>query len=1221
MSSNEVSLVDILKDAYKKFTKEVQNSNAADDHDDSPALSNISHYLEVFQCCITGLSLTIDTSKTSTAAALSESMYIIDLKKNFGDFSDVAAIASNKDILSTIKKLSKLKKELTISDEVKRIREVILSQFNEYIKPFAEESIKVSPPGEPPKTTRHLRRSRLSISPMVPFGRIFDQFVMFVSGLYKLYSDIEPVSLDELSERVKAFIDACRSGKFASDATSNIINEADDVAKRISTVVDELLFLLSDDVSESDEYDHEMSCDDELIKVDSEMSTDSLSAEMSRGSRDYSEPSSEGSNHNDSEVKIDSFVDYTSYNDKKKCEKLAKDLLADPKKLDGINDIDALKGIITGLMQMVRENDAMCSCKYKDKKGDPFEDGCCDSLCGSDDTVLAVVVPRGFVFPEISKKKKKKKKKSKKGKKAHLKSTLNDYSVSESGTMLTNTNIDDRSLVDSPAMLTSSGVFGNDPYFRKLSSVTKSVSEIGNINSGRTLKRISSRGTYNTLTRSTFLTKAKYESANFFRLEPSIVSSLIDGANQRGGVEFLCGSLYSYLMSRFVSLRVSLPSRYGGSPEEVFSHHSSVISEFYKLTLHTFKSVYEISAALNFKDSSQTITMAGDVQKNLSDVVDLLSNFYLEVLSECLAASWIKYSANISTEMENIMGGIRKNKFFDAYSWYDKYSSKVKRSLWEKERIIKRFKVEIISNIERLCNMLVFFSMSISRLPSCSTKFSTGVIYEAVAWGISFSAIVKEIAAKYDTIVKLLSEPDTLVPPTVSLTTTVERIEYLRRCANVSEPTLYRELEIEHELMKNRIYIIDDDGMPRRASLNKLVITATDPKTPAWIREKVGDTIVCASPLLAKSHGAVLASLMDRFCVPESFIEKYGNEYVSAIKRNTIRLIKRWVEIQIDYLDEPLLNILEVFINSDIMASYGSDANMLGEVVYRCKFIRDKMLEISVLPSIRGFDFECNTYSLLDVFDGYSGKRIADQMTLATFKLFKKIKLNELCYKALGSDYYEYEYQNLNRFVCHQNCITSIIGLYVASKSTPRDREVARTRVVDLMNSLRGNNNFSDLFSVYLAYESLYGDEDHGEIPVIKECKEMFDLKSFSKYQRVFSKAPDPKIPLIIDFIRQSILSHEKMDLIEPVDNTGLSEELRSVGQLDFEDIRKRYEAIWDMWSVRGGSYRIAMNPSLYRIFYEPPRFVIGSEIDFWNLKKGKAIKNKHISKTLRQSK
>ena len=1219
MSSNEVNLVDILKDAHKKFVKEVQKS----DDDDNQSLSNIGRYLEVFQCCLTGLVLTIDTSKTSTAAALSESMHIIDLRKYFGNFSDINAIASNKDIPSTLKKLSKLKKGSTISDEIKRIGEIILSQFNEYTKPYLEESVKISFPVTPSKSSRNLRKSRLSSSSQVPFGRVFDQFAMFVSSLYKLYSDIDPRSLDSLSGCVKAFIDACRSGKFVSDARGGIAKEVDNITKMINNVVDELVMRLSDDGGENDDYTKEIPVNSDPELIDSELGTDSLSAEMSRGSRDSCGSSPGNQNPNESGIKIEGFIDYSSYNGKRKCEKLANDLLADPKKLNDITDVDTLRSIITGLMQMVRENDAMCSCKYRGRM-DPFYGDECDSIC-SDGTILAVVVPRGFSFPELSKKCKKKS--SKKSKKVHLKSTPDDYPDSGNGAVLTNTNTDDQPLASSSSSsnstaLTNSDMFENDNNFKKLSLRTKSTSEIINPGNGKTLRKVSSRGTHNTFTRSTFLEKIKYDSDRFFRLDPRIVNSLVDGSNQRGGVEFLCASLYSHAMGKFVSTRITSQPKYGASLETVFSHHSGVISEFYNLIHHTFMSVYEISAVLSLKDSTQVISMANDIQKNLSVVADLLSNFYLEVMNECLEANWVKYPTDISTEMKNILGGIRNNRFFDVYSWYDKYSSKVRRSQWAREHIIKRFKEQIMSNISRMCNMLTFFSLSISNLPSCNNRFTLGALYEAVAWGISFTALVREIDVKYDAIAKLLAEPDSPAPPMLSIcTTTAERIACLRKSANVNELTLYRELEIEPEIMKNKIYEFGEDGMPKRVSLNKLVAIATDPRAPALVREKVGDTIVFSSLLLEKSYAAVLASLMDRFCVPESFIEEYGDEYVSEIKRNTVDLVKRWVGAQIDGLDEPLLNVLEVFINNDIMACYGPEAKSLGEVVYRCKFERDKALEISVLPSIRGFDLDYNEYSFLDIFEGYGGKRIADQMTLATFRLFRKIKINEFCYKSLGSDYYEYEFHNLNRFICHQNYITSIIGLYVASKATAYEREHARKRVLDVMNYLRENNDFSDLFSLYLAYENLYEDEKHDDAPVIKECKDMFDLKSFSKYKKEFDKAPEPKIPLVIDFVKQSILSHEKKELIEPADMTSFSQELRDVGQLDFEDIRKKCESIGSMWSVRNGVYKIALNPSLYKIFYDPPRFVIGSEIDFWNLRKRKAAKAKFLSKTMRLAK
>ena len=908
--------------------------------------------------------------------------------------------------------------------------------------------------------------------------------------------------------------------------------------------------------------------------------TESSSTESSLDSFSSSEVTS------NSGTETEDHSDYSECSGRTKYETLVNGLRSDLNKLNDITDVDTLKGIIVELIknditdvdtlkgiivELIKrgnEGGIKDSCERRSNTPDYDEDS--DSY-DSDDTVVCV--------PDMSSPMKEPKRSSKVSKKEHQKSFSYDRpAMSDDGTQ-------GNSLASVGSVVSDTKAAVDDCECRKISLVPKSMSEIG---------------------KPAFLKEPARSSVSFFQLEPKILDSLINRDNQRGGVELFCGSMYSYMMKNFMTSGVNLPPKYRSALETAYAHHSCVISRFYECILHTFMYAYEISADLNSEDKVQAISIVDVLKRNASKVMELLLNlsgFYKEVLEECRSANWVKYPDDIFIKMGNVIKGIEENKIVPtACSWYDRYSGKAQRSQSENEHIIKCFKEQIMSSISRLWNMVSFFSLSVCRLlPSCG-KFSTGAIYEAIAWGISFIALIKDISVKYDDVIKLLSETNSLTPPVLP-DNTPEMIGYLRKSANVSKLTLYRELDIEPEIMKEKLYTYSEDGVPKRVSLNKLIAIATDPKAPEPIREKVADIVVRASFLLEKSHAAVLASLMDRFCVPKYFAEKHGKEHASEIRRRTVDLIKRWTRTQIDELDDSLLSILERFISSEVKAWSEIDAKSLDEFVYQYKFFRDRRTEIAVLPSIGGFDFYRTFYSFLDIFDGHGEKRIADQMTLASFNLFKKIRFKEFCYRTLGSDYYKYEFHDLERFTCHQDYVASLFGLYIASKNTEEEKERARKKVLEVMRFLRENNNFSDLSSLYVAYAYLFNDDNPDKSPIIKECKKIFDMKSYSKYKELYDKVPNPKVPFVVDFIKQADLTHEK-DGLTPRGKKKLSQELQEVGQLNFEGIRKMCESIDAIRSARNGMYKISLVPSLYNIFYDPPRFIF-SEVDFWKLKSG----------------
>lgn len=1135
MSSTEKNLVVKLKKTYKKFVKEARKSELARSTD------VIERHFKIFRCCISGLILAINDSDRLDST---EGILIRNLQEYFGDFADINAIASNKKISSTIKKLSKIERGRTISSEINAIRENVLSVFNKCV----EISLTATP-------TKHGKRPKKLKRSVATFTKTFEQFSVFVSCLYELYPDIEPKSLNDLRECVKGFISAGKPS-----------GVEEDIRKKINIVVDELIKRFTDDNNDgkggsgnsTNGNGGEKEC------TGSESATDTLVLGKSRETASGKEPPPYSKIQKSTNVPENLYANGT-YDD------IVDELLRDERKLEKITGVDTLKGVIRGLIRIVREKEL--AIKYASND--------IGSIAPTDITLETVVRKHhSFLNAESEEEVPSDKSDASNSKENTENKGLNGPFASASGTVrnkaLDLCGYDDKS-PRALNLMTSSDDFRSD-----------------NIN------LLKPSHTKDTLSKSTLIFKIKYEKVDFFLLEPSIVGSLIDEGKQRDGIEFLCSSLYVCLVERFVFSNVGLQEEFVDikTLENVYGQHSNVIKTFHGLIFHVLSNVYRVSAILNGNDPTQINKMAKSVQKSLSETVRLLKDLCHSIVNECFSAIWIKSPEDTTKKVESIINGIERGKFYKKRSWYNENAKKTQRSEWERNHIITSFKKGIARNIARLCDVVHSFMCVICNLPSCNSKCNVGVMYEAISWGISLSNIVNEIGTAYDAIDKLRLETDTLTNPTFSSGIS-DRIMGLREFSKASTIPLYRELEIEPEIMEKEIYEFDDKGLPQRVSLNKIVAIATDPKTDSETRKNVADIIVDFSFLLAKKHAVMLATLMDRFCVPIPFAEEYGKEYTDGIKQNTVSLITRWVSAQINDLDDSLLDILNKFINDEIMRFSVKEGKMLGDTVYRSKFFRKKRDEIYVLPLSRGLNFDDNVSYFQYVFEWYDKKTIADQMTLATFNLFKKIEFSEFCYNVIDDKYYEYAYYNISRFIEQQDSIANLVGLYIVSKNTDKEKEHAWKRVFSIMDLLERNNNFADLYCLY-NWVNLYGKPKWKSD--IRKYNELFE-QTYLKYMEVYDKTPSPKIPLLVIHSKKALEAYVKSKHDKKVDVKSLSGDLQKVEQLNFGFTKKMYEYIKSMWSARDGSYKIALNPSLYRIFYEPPRFKM-NEIDFWNIKR-----------------
>lgn len=1248
MASNAVGLVNILKDEYKKFTKEVRHYN--DDGDNSKAIENINNYLKIFKCCMYGLVLTIAGTKTSETEDPSESMHILNLEKYFGDFSDINAIASNKDIRKALKKLSKIKRGQTIQNEINIIRENVLSNFSGYTKSMI--------PSTPLKASKSPKKSNLSIVPQVSFDKIFEQFTVFISCLYEIYSDIEPVGLKELCECMSKFMESFDSksdGISTPRKRSTIKEESNAICTMINSVVDELIKkLIDDDDDENDNNDKvvndENDNDDKVVnddndKVDKDdnnkndiinedkvdensdkekekeikeernkVSDDDIKYDSSESGTDTRRTSGEMFLHSRNMQKDDTQEAFIDRTNNKEINLIIKSIINNPEKLDEITDIDTLKNIIMRLIKITKKRHAAYKSlkRLKTGVGNNNDDA---KSCDSDDTVIALMIPASLTSPRTPKKT------LKKAEKAQPRETSiadGNSSIAATPEKLPGYDDNEHDFENPPDYEDNNNHTLIRAYSERIDGSKSNIGPISRSNSESIVPRKNSlkkvgKEIPKSLTKSTIVIIIRYENDRVFHLNPVVVESLMNEDKQKNGAEFLCSSLYIYLMDRFITSKIDIPQKYQTKSllEAVRVQHSTVISVFHNFISHALTSVFRISAILNSKDVTRISSTAESIQKDLLIIEDLLCELFIEIIRECYNAIWVECPIDTNDLVSSIIGGIKSGKVFKKYSWYDKYASRVVRSQWDKKYIIKAFTKNIMQNITRLFNSITPFVRLICDLPSCSEKFSIGTAYETIAWGISLVSLINKIYIAHDAIVKLVSEPDYPLP-VGKPHEKKGRIKYLRKISGTSKLTLYDELKIEADILKSGIYDLEgENGFPKRVSLNKIIAIATDPSTDKVVREEMVRVIVDTPFLISKNHYSILVSLIDRFCVPDSYAKKYNPEYINKIKSNTVNVIRGWVFAQIENIDDFLVTVLDEFIN-EVIQSSPSEGNILSDVFYSCKHLREKRSELSVLPSIRGFDLDYTIYSFQSIFEEYKPEIIAGQMTLASFDLFKKITFNELYYGAINDNYYEYAYPNMTRFIEHQDCIISCVGLYIISKKTAEEKGRAWKKIVDIMESLEKYNNFADLFCLYTSCQNLCDIKGFKHSSFMKRMNELF-MTHFVKYKEVYDKTPLPKVPLVIAHVIQALRTNEKRKLMEDVDKDHLSRKLHDVEQIDFDDARKAYKLLECIWSARKSVYKINKNPFLYRIFYDPPRF-IQSEIDFWKLKTIKERKAKYSS-------
>lgn len=1204
--SLETNLVEILRSAFKEFRKELRKSGDA-----SAQFQIIDTHAQAISCCMNGLVLAAARNPNSEEEAL-----VRDLQKYLGSLSDVPAIISKKKkIRSALKNLAKLKANQTLHDEVVKANETVLESFNQYKDAFF---VVPSLSTTTPRTARTTAMQDAFKSAQETFDEMFTRFKSFVCDLCKLLSKHKPKDLSDLCKSVESLESLAYcvyANKTLSYIRGNISEATADVIKKFTSVFDDFVKIIASDefttdssssarsetpkyepvhnsVSDSEDDDDDDEEEEEEEKEKEAEDNDNNGGDLaddpsatvvvscpsehlqipvktlSASTSDDDDDNDDNNNNLDDKgenlkhSKDDKNDRNNDNSSNESIEELVRKTAEDSSVLDGINDLDTLKKLVLAQARKIKklESPKMSAGAYNGGNDDDNEDenadndSCHGSMVAEDnDTNVFAPGPSSQLIADNNNMK-----------------PVHRF----------NTDIQNSKRREAPGSIHVGGLSSSSSILHiKGKQMRVSHSNI-------TLSRLNLPMLERTKMRSNNDSGIVAPESGEFTPRP--VKPIIDMSKQEAGLEFICGSLYAYLVGQMLSN----PKKTEGEQQ-----HLNLISMFYELAKHVLIGAFHATSILSNRCYLRGPEYEDKVRISALETQEMTVSLLKEVRNECVSSTHQGFPEKISVKITAMIEEIASKKIFEQKPVDPSRTGKPRYTQEAKDRITEMHKTEIAQYASRLCDIITSLARPIYDITSSSKPEPTDIIFEAFAWCKSLLDFVKKVTVAYDAVILLENEPtkQCIAPFFNTSITSAGVIAILRNQADIdtySCPSLYDELDKKRELLGASFYSSSYTGkeqLPTSISLNEIVTLATDPiSTSEAIRIKLTDLFVHASPLVFQSHTAVLAALMDRFCIPDSFIRKLSSdsigmapkEYAATVRSKTLRLLERWVEEQCSDIDDVQLRALDYFISNEVVPFSRSAASKLRASVQEHKESLQKTESLAALPSTKSFVYNSNIYTFINTFQKYSNETIAGQMTLASANLFRAIKFKELCYAIISKERYHYACPNYIRFEEHQNGITHAMVLYVFAKATPDERKAAWEKVLDVMGCIDKKNNFTDIAAIQCAYDTFFDTLCPGQKPTKTKYSEVFKGLGTEKYNAVYDKAQSPKIPYITATVKVWGQMYEVSSSNDPMKlNLRLA-----------VDVYDHIRPVWETY--KRCTYKTLVNPSLYRLFYEPPKFM-----------------------------
>lgn len=261
----------------------------------------------------------------------------------------------------------------------------------------------------------------------------------------------------------------------------------------------------------------------------------------------------------------------------------------------------------------------------------------------------------------------------------------------------------------------------------------------------------------------------------------------------------------------------------------------------------------------------------------------------------------------------------------------------------------------------------------------------------------------------------------------------------------------------------------DQQGQVKETSLNKLVAAIT-PQAELPDMMDVTTFLVTYQTFTTTSH--LIRKLMQRYMVPEKVgatpeeVKTYTTSVVRPIQMRVAKLFKQVVEAQYKDIDEPLLELIKVWVLGIVDQAVLAKLCQAGVQSVVTKRQKDRIALDASSASTAAASSALKKPTLMTNLYDLSSDEIARTLTLIEFEVYSQIKPTEFFGQAWAKPKHHHRAPNIRAMIDRFNVITRWITTEIVSEEKIRNRVKRYMKFIKIAQALRQLHNYHTLMAI-----------------------------------------------------------------------------------------------------------------------------------------------------------